>query len=88
MQQKANGSADMTDTPMVQAVASPLESMVRESSPTRGERSDAHPVQKIESISMLPWRCRSLTILEQTMAMRKREEEVVFPNAAAIDVGA
>jgi transposase len=28
-----------------------------------------------------------MTILEQTMAMRKRDEEMVFPNAAGIDVG-
>jgi transposase len=31
--------------------------------------------------------CRSSTMMEQAMAMRKREEQV-FPNAAGVDVGA
>ena len=49
MRYKVNGSADMTDPAMVRAVASPCESMVRDPVGDSGERSDAHPVQEIES---------------------------------------
>ena len=45
------------------------------------------PFMRSSRIRRLPWRCRSLTILEQTMAMRKRDDDLVFPNAAGIDVG-
>jgi transposase len=34
-----------------------------------------------------PWRGHSATIVERIMAMRKGNDEVVFPNAAGIDVG-
>jgi transposase len=88
MRYKVNGSADMTDPALVRAVASPLESMVRESSPTVVSAAMRIPFMRSSRFRRFPWRCRSLRILEQTMAMRKREEEVVFPNAAAIDVGA
>jgi len=87
MRYKVNGSADMTDPALVRAVASPLESMVRESSPTVVSAAMRIPFRRSSRIRRFLWRCRSLTILEQMMAMRKREEEVVFPNAAAIDVG-
>lgn len=46
------------------------------------------PFKRSSRIRRFPWRRRSSTMLEQAMAMRKREEEVVFPNAAGIDVGA
>lgn len=53
-----------------------------------GERSSAHPVCEIESISTLPM---ALPFLnddgEQPMAARK-QEVAVFPNAAGIDIGA
>jgi len=88
MRYKVNGSAGMTDPAMVRAVASPLESMVRDSSATVVSAAMRIPFKRSSRIRRLPWHCRSLTILEQTMAMRKREEEVVFPNAAGIDVGA
>ncbi len=44
------------------------------------------PFVRVSQIRRFPWRCHSLTILEDEMAMRKREDEV-FPNAAGIDVG-
>ena len=49
MRYKVLGSAEMTDHPMVRAVASPPESMVLGVVGDSGERSDAHPVQEIES---------------------------------------
>jgi hypothetical protein len=88
MRDKANGSADMTDLPLVRACASPLISMVRDSSATVASGASRIPFKRSSRIRCLPWRCRSLTILEQTLAMRTRDEEVVFPNAAGIDVGA
>ena len=45
------------------------------------------PLMRLSRFRRLPWRCRLLTILEQTMGMRKRDEVVVFPNAAGVDVG-
>jgi len=88
MRYKVNGSAEMTDPALVRAVASPLESMVRESSATVVSAAMRIPFRRSSRFRRFPWRCRSLTILEQTMAMRKREEEVVFANAAGVDVGA
>jgi transposase len=62
--------------------------MVRDSSATVVSAMMRIPFRRSSQLRRFPWRCRSLTILEQSMAMRKREEEVVFPNAAGIDVGA
>ena len=88
MRYKVNGSADMTDRSLVRAKASPLKSMVRDSSATVASAVMRIPFMRSSRIRRFPWRCRSLTMLEQTMAMRKRDEEVMFPNAAGIDVGA
>lgn len=88
MGSNVSGSADMTDLPMVRACASPLINMVRDSSAAVANGASHIPFKRSSRIRRLPWRCRSLTILEQTMAMRKRDDEVVFPNAAGIDVGA
>ena len=44
------------------------------------------PFVRVSQIRRFPWRCHSLTILEDDMAVRKREDEV-FGNAAGIDVG-
>jgi len=84
---KVNGSAVMTDPALVRAVASPLESMVRDSSATVVSGASRIPFVRSSRIRRLPWRCRSSTMVEQSMAVRKREDEV-FPNAAAIDIGA
>jgi hypothetical protein len=84
---KVNGSADMTDPALVRAVTSPLESMVRDSSVTLVSAVMRIPFMRVSRIRRFPWRCRSWSILEQTMAMRTQDEEVVFPNAAGIDVG-
>jgi transposase len=88
MRYKVDGSAAMTDPAMVRAIASPIESMVRDSSATVVSAAMRIPFKRSSRMRRIPWRCHSLTILEQTMAMRKREDEVVFPNAAGIDVGA
>ncbi|HRA64182.1 MAG TPA: transposase, partial [Burkholderiaceae bacterium] len=92
---KVNGSAEMTEIALVRARsgdsrcgASPPESLVRESSATVVSTAMCIPFMRSSRIRRLPWRCRSSTILEQTMAMRKREDDLVFPNAAGIDVGA
>lgn len=54
MRYKVNGSADMTDPPIGASCNEPA----REHGPgvvaDSGERSDAHPVQEIESILTLP----------------------------------
>lgn len=44
------------------------------------------PFVRLSQIRRFPWRCHSSTILDDDMAVRKREDEV-FPNAAGIDVG-
>jgi transposase len=94
MRYKANGSAEMTDKSLVRArgvvgrrVVSPLLSMVRESSATVASGVSRIPFERSSRIRRFPWRCRSSTMVEQDMAMRKRDDEV-FPNAAGIDVGA
>ena len=91
---KVNGSAEMTEIALVRARsgdsrcgASPPESLVRESSATVVSTVMCIPFMRSSRIRRLPWRCRSLTILEQTMAMRKRDDDLVFPHAAGIDVG-
>src|SRR5665213_1563752 len=61
--------------------------MVRDSSVTLVSAAMRIPFVRSSRIRCFPWRCRSLIILEGTMAMRKRDDEV-FPNAAGIDVGA
>ena len=93
MRYKANGSSGMTDTSLVRACgvsgrrgASPLLSMVRESSVTVVSGVSRIPFERSSRIRRFPWRCRSSTMVEEAMAMRKREDEV-FPNAAGIDIG-
>jgi integrase len=83
---KVNGSAEMTEIALVRARsgdsrcgASPPESLVRESSATVVSTVMCIPFMRSSRIRRLPWRCRSLTILEQTMAMRKRDDDLVFP---------
>jgi len=62
--------------------------MVRDSSATVVSGVSRIPFMRSSQFRRFPWRCRSLTILEQAMAMRKREDDnEVFPNAAGIDVG-
>jgi hypothetical protein len=61
--------------------------MVRDSSATVVSGVSRIPFRRLSQFRRFPWRCRSLTILEQAMAMRKRDEDEVFPNAAGIDVG-
>ena len=88
-----NGSAGMTDKSLVRArdvnasLVSPSQSMVRDSSVTLVSAAMRIPFVRSSRVRRFPWRCRSSTMLEQAMAMRKREDEV-FPNAAGIDVGA
>jgi hypothetical protein len=91
---KVIGSAVMTDTSLVRArgvhgatVVSPLMSMIRDSSATVVSGASRIPFVRSSRIRRLPWRCRSSTMVEQAMAVRKREDEV-FPNAAGIDIGA
>ena len=87
---KVNGSAEMTDKALVRARsgdcrcgASPPESLVRESSAAVVSTVMCIPFMRSSRIRRLPRRCRPMTILEQTMAMRKRDD-LVFPNAAGI----
>ncbi len=91
---KVNGSAEMTDKSLVRAHgvrrrfgASPSLSMVRESSVTVVSGVSRIPFERSSRIRRFPWHCRSSTMVGYDMAMRKREDEV-FPNAAAVDVGA
>jgi hypothetical protein len=60
--------------------------MVWESSATLVSAEMRIPFVRLSQIRRFPWRCHSSTILEDDMAVRKREDEV-FPNAAGIDVG-
>jgi transposase len=85
---KVSGGAEMTDYPLVRACASPLISVVRDSSATLASAAMCIPFKRSSRIRRFPWHRRSSIILEQTMAMRKRDEEEVFPHAAGIDVGA
>jgi hypothetical protein len=91
MRYKVNGSAGMTDTSLVRARGvigrhgvSPLLSMVRESSATVASGASRIPFERSSRIRRFPWRRRSSTMVEQAMAMRKRDDEV-FANAAGID---
>src|SRR5574338_582667 len=61
--------------------------MVGESSATVVSAAMRIPFERSSRNRRFPWRCRSLMRMERIMAMRKRED-VVFPNAAGIDVGA
>jgi transposase len=61
--------------------------MVRESSVTLVSGASRIPFERSSRIRRFPWRYHSSTIVEQIMAMRKRNDGV-FPNAAGIDVGA
>jgi len=90
---KASGGAVMTDTSLVRARgvdgrhgASPLLSMVRISSATVVSGASRIPFERSSRYRRFAWRCHSSTIVEKTMAFRKREDEV-FPNAAGIDIG-
>jgi hypothetical protein len=94
MRYKVNGGAEMTDTSLVRARgvsrrlgASPSLSMVRESSVTLASGASRIPFERSSRERRFPWRRRSSTRVEHDMAMRKRDDEV-FPNAAALDVGA
>jgi len=91
---KANGGAEMTDKSMVRAHgdsrrlgASPALSMVGESSVTVVSGASRIPFERSSRFRRFPWCRRSSTMLRYGMAMRKRED-LVFPNAAAVDVGA
>src|ERR1700680_4473 len=83
----------MTGRPMVRArglpaVEGPRLKVVRGISPATGVSGQSRiPFRRSSQFRRFPWRCRSLTSLEQAMAMRKRAEDEVFPNAAGIDVG-
>ena len=87
MRYKVNGSAEMTEQSMVRAIASPRESMVGDSSATVASGASRIPFKRVSRIGRFPWRCHSSTMVEEVMAIRKRDDEV-FPNAAGIDVGA
>jgi transposase len=94
MRYKVNGSAE-DDRPVIGASpwrfrrhgVSPLLSMVRDSSVTVVSGASRIPFERSSRIRRFPWRCRSSIMVEEVMAIRKREDEV-FPNAAGIDVGA
>lgn len=93
MRYKVNGNAEMTDVSLVQAHAvsrrrgaSPFLSMVGESSVTLVSGASRIPFERSSRFRRFPWRCRSWAMMEEVMAMRKRED-LVFPNAAGIDVG-
>lgn len=93
MDYNENDSAKMTDQSLVRArgvshrrKASPVKSMVRESSVTLVSGASRIPFERSSRFRRIPRRCRSLTIVERIMIKRKRNE-VVFPNAAGIDVG-
>src|ERR1019366_9472106 len=62
--------------------------MVRDSSVTVVSAAMRIPFKRSSRISTFPMVLPFLINLEQTMAMRARDEEIVFPNAAGIDVGA
>jgi len=94
MRYKVSGDAEMTDTSWVRVrgvsprrSASPSLSLVRESSVRLVSGVSRIPFERSSRFRRFPWRRRSSTMMEQAMAMRKREEPV-FPNAAAVDVGA
>ncbi len=62
--------------------------MVRESSVTVVSAAKLRiPFRRSSRLRRFPWRCHSWAILEQTMAMRKREVDEICPRAAGIDVG-
>jgi len=91
---KVNGSAE-DDRQVIGASsrrlrrrgASPFLSMVRDSSATVVSGASRIPFERSSRIRRFPWRYRSSTMVEEVMAVRKREDEV-FPNAAGIDIGA
>jgi transposase len=62
--------------------------MVRDSSATLASAAMCIPFVRSSRISTYPKAQPFSTIVEQIMAMRRRDNEVVFPNAAGIDVGA
>jgi transposase len=62
--------------------------MARDSSATVVSAAMRIPFKRSSRHRRFPWRCDSLTILGWLMAMRKRDQEVVFANAAGVDVGA
>ena len=82
---KVNDRACQTESPMVRVRARPCRSVVVASSATVVS-ARAHPVRESESVRRALRRGRSMAIMEEQMAVRKRLE-VAFPNAAGIDVG-
>ena len=82
---KVNDRACQTESPMVRVRARPCRSVVVASSATVVS-ARAHPVRESESVRRALRRGRSMAIMEEQMAVRKRPE-VAFPNAAGIDVG-
>jgi transposase len=62
--------------------------MARDSSATVVSAAMRIPFKRSSRHRRFPWRCDSLTIWSGLMAMRKRDQEVVFANAAGVDVGA
>lgn len=75
---KMRGSTEMTDTSMVRVVASPHESMVRESSATAVNTAMRIPFRRSSRLRRFLWRCHLLVIVEQVMAMRNRNCEVAY----------
>ena len=83
------GSADMTDLPLVRALSEPVNQHGPGIVGDSGERSDVHPVYEIESnFDVSPGAAFHQPSEGRSMAMRKRDDEVVFSHAAGIDVGA
>lgn len=80
---KVNGSTAMTDQSLVRArdvcsaaIASPLLNMVRDLSATVIAGASRIPFVRSSRIRRPPWHCRSSTVVEQALAVRKREDEV------------
>jgi hypothetical protein len=85
---KVSGGAEMTDYPLVRVCARPLNGVVRDSSATVVSTAMCIPFKGSSQIRSFPSRLGSSNILEQTMAMRQRDEEVVSLDSAGLDVGA
>ena len=61
--------------------------MVRESSPIAVIALMRIPFRRSSRTRRFPWCCRSTTIAEHVIMAMRRRGEVVFPNAAGVDVG-
>jgi transposase len=93
MDYNENDSASLTVGTLVRACgvdprhqASPINSLVRESSVTLVSGASRIPFESSSRNRRFPWRCHSLFRMAQIMAKRK-QTEAVFPHAAGIDVG-